>query len=111
MAELKLTPEQTEAIFSTGQNILVSASAGSGKTFVMANRIVEKVRQGIDIDCLFISTFTKKAAAELKIRLERDLKNARNSTNEPDEKKEGLHLLYKNCQTLTSAQWTALRKN
>ncbi len=87
MAELKLTPEQTEAIFSTGQNILVSASAGSGKTFVMANRIVEKVRQGIDIDCLFISTFTKKAAAELKIRLERDLKNARNSTNEPDEKR------------------------
>ncbi|WP_365313065.1 UvrD-helicase domain-containing protein, partial [uncultured Streptococcus sp.] len=32
--ERKLTPEQIEAIYSNGTNILVSASAGSGKTFV-----------------------------------------------------------------------------
>ena len=41
MSEVKLTPEQNEAIHSSGKNILVSASAGSGKTFVMAQRIVE----------------------------------------------------------------------
>ena len=46
MSEVKLTPEQNEAIHSSGKNILVSASAGSGKTFVMAQRIVEKVKQG-----------------------------------------------------------------
>lgn len=76
MTDVKLTPEQKEAIHSQGHNILVSASAGSGKTFVMANRIVEKVKNGIDIESLFISTFTKKAAAELRIRLEKDLKKA-----------------------------------
>ena len=54
MSEVKLTPEQNEAIHSSGKNILVSASAGSGKTFVMAQRIVEKVKQGIEIDRLFI---------------------------------------------------------
>ena len=76
MTEVKLTPEQEEAIHSQGHNILVSASAGSGKTFVMANRIVEKIKKGIDIESLFISTFTKKAAAELRLRLEKDLKKA-----------------------------------
>lgn len=86
MSEIKLTPEQKEAIFSSGKNILVSASAGSGKTFVMAQRIVEKVKQGVTIDQLFISTFTKKAAAELKVRLEKDLKKARQNTQDYVEK-------------------------
>lgn len=86
MSDVKLTPEQEEAIFSTGKNILVSASAGSGKTFVMANRIVEKIRSGVEINQLFISTFTKKAAAELKIRLERDLKRARLASDENEER-------------------------
>ena len=76
MTDVKLTPEQEEAIHSQGHNILVSASAGSGKTFVMANRIVEKIKNGVDIESLFISTFTKKAAAELRMRLEKDLKQA-----------------------------------
>lgn len=85
MSEVKLTPEQNEAIHSSGKNILVSASAGSGKTFVMAQRIVEKVKQGIEIDRLFISTFTKKAASELRMRLERDLKKARQESSDDEE--------------------------
>ena len=87
MTEVTLTPEQKEAIYSSGQNILVSASAGSGKTFVMANRIVEKVKAGISLEQLFISTFTKKAAAELKIRLEKDLKKARLETDNREEQR------------------------
>ena len=85
MSEVKLTPEQNEAIHSSGKNILVSASAGSGKTFVMAQRIVEKVKQGIEIDRLFISTFTKKAASELRMRLERDLKKARQESSDENQ--------------------------
>lgn len=85
MSEVKLTPEQNEAIHSSGKNILVSASAGSGKTFVMAQRIVEKVKQGIEIDRLFISTFTKKAASELRMRLERDLKKARQESSDEEQ--------------------------
>lgn len=86
MSEIQFTPEQEAAIFSTGKNILVSASAGSGKTFVMANRIVEKIRSGILIHQLFISTFTKKAAAELRLRLEKDLKVARKKTKSDEER-------------------------
>ncbi|WP_271328100.1 helicase-exonuclease AddAB subunit AddA [Lactococcus muris] len=86
MTDVKLTAEQQEAIYSQGHNILVSASAGSGKTFVMANRIVEKVKSGIAIESLFISTFTRKAATELRIRLEKDLKKASHKTQDVVEK-------------------------
>ena len=44
--EQKKTAEQIEAIYTSGQNILVSASAGSGKTFVMAERILDQLARG-----------------------------------------------------------------
>ncbi|EHJ52482.1 helicase-exonuclease AddAB subunit AddA [Streptococcus macacae] len=69
----KRTPEQIEAIYTAGVNMLVSASAGSGKTFVMIERIMDKILRGIRIDELFISTFTVKAAGELKERLEKKI--------------------------------------
>ena len=72
----KRTPEQIEAIYFSGQNILVSASAGSGKTFVMVQRIIDQILRGVRIDQLFISTFTVKAASELKERLEKELSKA-----------------------------------
>ena len=46
--EQKKTAEQIEAIYTSGQNILVSASAGSGKTFVMAERILDQLARGGD---------------------------------------------------------------
>ena len=67
----KRTAEQIQAIYSSGQNILVSASAGSGKTFVMAERILDQLARGVEVRQLFISTFTIKAATELKERLEK----------------------------------------
>lgn len=70
------TPEQIQAIYSHGQNMLVSASAGSGKTFVMVERIVDMIERGVGVDQLFISTFTVKAATELKERLEKKLSQA-----------------------------------
>ncbi|MDR0298975.1 MAG: helicase-exonuclease AddAB subunit AddA [Streptococcaceae bacterium] len=74
--KLKLTDSQDLAIhYDTPKNVLVSASAGSGKTFVMTNRIIEKVRKGVPLSSLFISTFTVKAAAELKNRIESAIKN------------------------------------
>ena len=71
--ERKRTPEQIEAIYSNGNNILVSASAGSGKTFVIVERIMDKILRGVTVDQLFISTFTVKAAGELKERLEKQI--------------------------------------
>ncbi len=80
----KRTPEQIEAIYSYGNNILVSASAGSGKTFVMVERIIDKILRGITVDQLFISTFTVKAAGELKERLEKKISQALQKATDND---------------------------
>lgn len=80
----KRTPEQIEAIYSYGNNILVSASAGSGKTFVMVERIIDKILRGITVDQLFISTFTVKAAGELKERLEKKISQALQQATDND---------------------------
>ncbi len=62
--------EQKQAIEKQGANILVSASAGSGKTTVLVERIINKVvNQKIDIDKLLVVTFTNAAASEMKQRL------------------------------------------
>lgn len=66
------TDKQKEAIYLNGQNILVSAAAGSGKTAVLVQRILEKItskENPIDADRLVIVTFTRAAAAEMKQRL------------------------------------------
>ena len=82
--EQKRTPEQIEAIYSSGTNILVSASAGSGKTFVMVQRILDQLHRGVSIQQLFISTFTVKAATELKERLEKELEKSLKSTKDEE---------------------------
>ncbi|MEW4354044.1 helicase-exonuclease AddAB subunit AddA [Streptococcus pneumoniae] len=80
----KRTPEQIEAIYMSGQNILVSASAGSGKTFVMVQRIVDQIVRGVELEDLFISTFTVKAATELKERLEKELTKLMQETKDSE---------------------------
>ena len=82
--EQKKTAEQIEAIYTAGQNILVSASAGSGKTFVMAERILDQLARGVEISQLFISTFTVKAATELKERLEKKISQQIQEGNDVD---------------------------
>ena len=83
----KKTAEQIQAIYSSGQNILVSASAGSGKTFVMAERILDQLTRGVEIRQLFISTFTVKAATELKERLEKKISKQIQETQDVELKK------------------------
>ena len=82
--EQKKTAEQIEAIYTAGQNVLVSASAGSGKTFVMAERILDQLARGVEISQLFISTFTVKAATELKERLEKKISQQIQETDDVD---------------------------
>ena len=97
--DMPKTPEQIEAIYRTGTNILVSASAGSGKTFVMTERILYYILKGVPLKSLFISTFTNKAAAELKTRLDKKIRETRLK----EKKHESLHLLTQALQDLPSA--------
>lgn len=68
------TDEQLEAINRSGQNIIVSAGAGSGKTAVLTERVITKLKSGIHINQLLILTFTKAAAAEMKERIRKAIK-------------------------------------
>lgn len=66
------TDEQWKAIWAAGHDILVSAAAGSGKTAVLINRMIEKViakDNPINVDELLVVTFTNAAAAEMRHRL------------------------------------------
>lgn len=64
------TKEQQSAIEKSGSNILVAAAAGSGKTAVLVERIIQKIiNQGIDIDKLLVVTFTNAAAVEMRERI------------------------------------------
>ncbi len=69
MATRTYTPSQQQAIDSSGHNILVSASAGSGKTSVLVERVIQKIINGEDVDRLLVVTFTEAAAAEMKERI------------------------------------------
>ena len=65
----KYTLEQLEAINKEGTNIIVSAGAGSGKTAVLTERVIRKLKDGIDINRLLVLTFTNAAAKEMKERI------------------------------------------
>ncbi|HHX62978.1 MAG TPA: helicase-exonuclease AddAB subunit AddA [Epulopiscium sp.] len=68
----KWTSEQKAAIDVRDRNILVSAAAGSGKTAVLVQRIIERISDAekpVDIDRLLIVTFTNAAALEMKERI------------------------------------------
>ncbi len=67
------TTEQEYCIHSHGGTLLVSAAAGSGKTTVLVERIVQYVLAGHDVDRLLVVTFTNAAAAEMRQRLTKAL--------------------------------------
>jgi len=81
MAEKKInwTRQQLQAITARGSDILVSASAGTGKTAVLSGRCVDIVSDiGIcpDIGSIVVLTFTEAAAEQMKNRIAAQLKDA-----------------------------------
>lgn len=67
------TKEQIDAIELDNTNIIVSAGAGSGKTAVLTERVIHKLKKGVNIDELLILTFTKAAAREMKERIRKNI--------------------------------------
>lgn len=68
----KWTPDQQKAIDKEGSDILVAAAAGSGKTAVLVERIIQKIIRNenpINVDELLVVTFTKASAQEMKERI------------------------------------------
>lgn len=74
---MNLTETQSQVINTDKKSILVSASAGSGKTFVVIQRILKKIIESkVNVDELLVVTFTNAAASELKERLHKGLTEA-----------------------------------
>ncbi|KRL20246.1 helicase-exonuclease AddAB subunit AddA [Lentilactobacillus kisonensis] len=82
------TQDQEKAINDRPKgNILVSASAGSGKTRVLVDRIIKMVKNHeANIDQLLVVTFTNAAAKEMRQRLQQSLREVFNAANDPQEK-------------------------
>lgn len=72
MGKIQFTPEQRQVIEARDCSLLVSAAAGSGKTAVLVQRIIEKLTSAErpqDINRLLIVTYTNAAAAEMRERI------------------------------------------
>ena len=70
---MDFTREQQLAVLFKGADLIVSAAAGSGKTAVLVERIIQMIithDKPVDIDRLLIVTFTEQAAYEMKNRIE-----------------------------------------
>ncbi len=68
MKKTLFTDEQMKAICTEG-DLLVSASAGSGKTAVLVERIIRIVLNGGDVERLLVVTFTEAAASEMRLKI------------------------------------------
>ena len=73
---MQFTEEQLRAIKTRDTNILVSAGAGSGKTGVLTERILDRLRDGDSINELLVLTYTKAAAAEMRSRIRSKIADA-----------------------------------
>ena len=70
MSDFDWTDEQLQAINEDRNNVLVAAAAGSGKTAVLVERIINKIiNKNIDIDKILVVTFTNAAASEMRERI------------------------------------------
>lgn len=78
--ENKYTAAQQKVIDDRGHNLLVSASAGTGKTTVMIERIAQLLAGGVDVSEIVVVTFTNLAAAEMKNRLSQKLAGQRGNS-------------------------------
>ena len=63
------TQQQLDAITDRGHSLIVCAAAGSGKTAVLVERIVQLVCEGCPIEQMLIVTFTNAAAGEMRLRI------------------------------------------
>ncbi|WOO38504.1 helicase-exonuclease AddAB subunit AddA [Anaerocolumna sp. AGMB13020] len=73
---MEWTREQKKVIETRNKNLLVSAAAGSGKTAVLVEHIINRItEEGIDIDRLLVVTFTNAAAAEMKERIRKAIED------------------------------------
>ncbi len=87
--EIRLNPEQESAVNAgINENTIVTAAAGSGKTFVLVERVIDLIcdrEKGVPADTLAIMTFTKNATRSLHEKLNKALDKKLRDENLSDE--------------------------
>ena len=74
---VRRTPEQEAVVKNRGGGLLVSAAAGSGKTRVLVERLLDRIlTEGKNVDQFLIITFTRAAAEELRARIAKEIAEA-----------------------------------
>ena len=101
----KFTPAQQAAVEHSGHDILVSASAGSGKTTVLVARIISEVLAGVDLSRLLVVTFTDAAAEEMRDRIRQALEQQLSRQNLASKQRQ---LLRQQLNRLDAAQISTL---
>jgi ATP-dependent helicase/nuclease subunit A len=74
----KWTRQQEDAIVARGRDVLVTASAGTGKTMVLSGRcvgIVAEKNTGVNVGNILVLTFTDAAAEQMRSRIGKQLKD------------------------------------
>ncbi|MDR4945879.1 helicase-exonuclease AddAB subunit AddA [Neobacillus cucumis] len=108
------TNDQWKAIAARDRDILVAAAAGSGKTAVLVERIIQKILSNdepIDVDQLLVVTFTSASAAEMRHRIGEALEKAIDQNPESRNLRKQLSLLNKAAiSTLHSFCMEVIRK-
>ena len=102
---IEYTPAQKAAMNARGRTLLVSAAAGSGKTFTLTQRIIKEIiEEDRDISRMLIVTFTRAAAADLQAKISSALEKAIEQYPENSEKLQGqiVKLASANISTIDS---------
>lgn len=113
-AGVNWTDDQWKAMMAKGQDILVAAAAGSGKTAILVQRVIEKIldrEEPIDVDRLLVVTFTNASAAEMRHRIREALEEAINAQPTSTHVRRQLNLLNQaSISTLHSFCLEVIRK-
>lgn len=106
------TKEQSSAIQERSRSLLVSAAAGSGKTFVLTNRIIQSLMDGMKITDMLIVTFTRAAASEMRTRIAKKLtEELEQNPNDKNLKDQLMLLSSARISTIDSFYYDLVRSN
>ncbi|MBQ0043230.1 MAG: helicase-exonuclease AddAB subunit AddA [Lachnospiraceae bacterium] len=114
---MNFTDKQKQVIEARNCNLLVSAAAGSGKTAVLVERILQRIvdeEKPLDVDKLLVVTFTRAAASELRERIAKRIDEEIDARSQDDIVCENLQrqsalLAHANICTIDSFCQTILR--
>ena len=102
--------KEQESVLSGKGNMLVSASAGSGKTAVMVEKVLRLIKEGVDLRRILLMTFTKAAAGEMREKLVVKMYDSLSGENGDNVRKQLSYLPFSHIETIDGFCFSLMRK-